>query len=133
MIAGVADTHVIIWYLYGDKHLSATAKSFIDAAADKGDKIGVSPITLVEAIYLIEKGKIPAATRSLIIESLRAPDGVFVEVSLDLNIAEALARVDRARVPDMPDRIVAATALYLSVPVISRDRKIQVSGLDVVW
>ncbi|MEG3895465.1 MULTISPECIES: hypothetical protein [unclassified Microcoleus] len=30
----------------------------------------------------------------------------------------------------MPDRIIAATGLYLNVPVISRDRRIQLSSID---
>jgi hypothetical protein len=33
----------------------------------------------------------------------------------------------------MPDRIIAATALYLRVPVISRDYEIQLSGVDTIW
>jgi len=32
----------------------------------------------------------------------------------------AMRRVPRTDIPDMPDRIVAATAVFLSVPVISR-------------
>jgi predicted nucleic acid-binding protein len=34
---------------------------------------------------------------------------------------------------DLPDRLIAATALPLRVPVISRDRRIQASALDTVW
>lgn len=40
-------------------------------------------------------------------------------------IVKALARVERTQIPDLPDRIIAATALYLQVPVISRERKIK--------
>jgi len=36
-------------------------------------------------------------------------------------------------VPDLPDRIIAATALHLNVPVISRDSKIQAANLQTVW
>jgi predicted nucleic acid-binding protein len=42
-------------------------------------------------------------------------------------------RVSRADVPDMPDRVVAATALYLGVPVISRDGKIRASNVQTIW
>ena len=41
--------------------------------------------------------------------------------------------VPRVAVPDMPDRIVAATAVHFGVPVISRDRRIQSSILSTVW
>lgn len=30
-------------------------------------------------------------------------------------------------------RIIAATALYLNVPLISRDRKIQLSTVNTIW
>ncbi len=33
----------------------------------------------------------------------------------------------------MPDRIVAATAVYLGVPVISRDGRIRAANLQTVW
>lgn len=41
--------------------------------------------------------------------------------------------VDRRQVPDLPDRVIAATALHLSVPLISRDGKIRASGVATIW
>ncbi|MCI0394026.1 MAG: hypothetical protein L0332_23190 [Chloroflexi bacterium] len=58
---------------------------------------------------------------------------MFVEVPVDLKIARALSRVDAGRVPDMPDRIVAATAVQHNVPIISRDGKIKLSGIKTIW
>jgi predicted nucleic acid-binding protein len=37
-------------------------------------------------------------------------------------------------VPDMPDRIIAATALSLSLPLVTRDAKIQaVTTIQTIW
>ena len=44
-----------------------------------------------------------------------------------------MENVSRLEIPDMPDRIVAATALRLGVPIISRDRRIQASKLNTIW
>ena len=44
-----------------------------------------------------------------------------------------MRQVARAEVPDMPDRMIAATALYLDVPVISRDSRILAASLKTVW
>jgi PIN domain nuclease of toxin-antitoxin system len=33
----------------------------------------------------------------------------------------------------MPDRIIAATAMHLGLPLISRDSKIQVSNVHTIW
>ncbi|MEG4233393.1 hypothetical protein QUA40_14950 [Microcoleus sp. Pol11C3] len=57
----------------------------------------------------------------------------MVEIPFDRNIAFTLRQVDRSQIPDLPDRIIAATALYLNVPVISRDRRIQLSSIDTIW
>jgi len=52
---------------------------------------------------------------------------------LTVEIVDALRRVPRPDVPDMPDRIVAATAVYFGVPVISRDAKIRASSVRTIW
>jgi PIN domain nuclease of toxin-antitoxin system len=60
MIAGVADTHTVIWYLLKDPRLSDKARRFIDDAAATGNEIMISPITLAEIVYLVEKNRVPA-------------------------------------------------------------------------
>ena len=54
-------------------------------------------------------------------------------VPFDETVAGYLHQVGRDQVPDMPDRIIAATALTLGAPLISRDRKIQVSSVTTIW
>jgi PIN domain nuclease of toxin-antitoxin system len=133
MIVAVADTHAAIWYLAGDPHLSAAAKLFIDTTANNGDEIAISAITLVEMVYLIEMGRIPAQRFSNLAGELSDPDSIFIEIPVDLKIARAVSRVDAGQVPDMPDRIIAATALSLSVPLISRDHQIHLSSINTIW
>lgn len=60
MIAGVADTHTSLWYLFNDGRLSVAAGEFIDQAAAAGSQIVVSAISLAEIVYLIEKNRLPA-------------------------------------------------------------------------
>ena len=64
---------------------------------------------------------------------VESDDALLVEIPFDRNIALTLRQVDRSQIPDLPDRIIAATALYLNVPVISRDRQIQLSSIDTIW
>jgi PIN domain nuclease of toxin-antitoxin system len=133
MLRAVADTHTIIWYLYNDARLSSTARTRIEDAAAAGDQIAISTITLAEMIYLIEKERIDATALTRLLSNLEAADAVLVEIPFDRHVAQAMGRVVRAEVPDLPDRIIAATALHLDVPIISRDRKIQASSLKTVW
>jgi len=132
-IAGVADTHAVLWYTYGDARLSRPAKAFIDSTAAAGNQIGLASVTLVEVVYLIEKRKIPVESLTLLATALSNPRSSFIEISLNLHVARTLSRIDVFSVPDMPDRIIAATALSLGVPIISRDAKIQTSGLATIW
>ena len=48
-------------------------------------------------------------------------------------IIDAMLSVARVDIPDMPDRIVAATAVYFGVPAISRDGRIRTSTVQTVW
>jgi PIN domain nuclease of toxin-antitoxin system len=134
MIAGVADTHAAVWYLFGDPRLSATAKSFIDQAATDHQTIGISPISLAEVIYLIEKkNRLPASAFDDLRSCLDSPKHVFKEAFFTRDVVKVMQQVSREAVPDMPDRIVAATALYFGVPVVSRDGKIRVSSVQTIW
>ena len=59
MIVGIADTHAALWHLYDANRLSESARSFFEASALNRTKIGLSTISLVEVIYLIEKNRLP--------------------------------------------------------------------------
>jgi PIN domain nuclease of toxin-antitoxin system len=133
MMTAVADTHAVIWYLNADSRLSETARMFIESAATDGNTIGVSSITPAEMIYLVEKGRISSGVFQKLLEVLSDPDGVFEEIPLDLKIVEAMSSVPRTDVPDFPDRIIAASGVWLKVPVISRDGKITASSIQTIW
>lgn len=133
MIAAVADTHTALWYLYDDARLAATAGDFIDQAADSGRQIVVSSISLAELVYLIEKNRLPASAYVDLRAAIADPDHVVKEAHLTAEIIDAMRMVSRSDIPDMPDRIIAATAVHLGVPVISRDSKIRASNVQTVW
>ncbi|WP_333250371.1 MULTISPECIES: PIN domain-containing protein [unclassified Microcoleus] len=92
-----------------------------------------SSITLAEIVYLSERGRINSTTLDLLLREVESDDALLVEIPFDRNIALSLRQVDRSQIPDLLDRIIAATALYLNVPVISRDRRIQLSSIDTIW
>jgi PIN domain nuclease of toxin-antitoxin system len=133
MLSGIADTHAIIWYLFGDRRLSPAAKTFLEKAATGENQVGLSSITLAEIIYLTEKKRIPPGTLTRLTGALDMPGSLLAVVPFDRQIAEALPRVERLKVPELPDRIIAATALCLGIPLVSRDAKIQTSGIETVW
>jgi PIN domain nuclease of toxin-antitoxin system len=133
MITAVAGTHAVIWYLYNDKRLSPAASQFIDQAVQQGQQIGIASISLVEIVYLSEKGRIDTQAPGRVFSALQNPSSVLSEISLNMSVVQALQQIPVSVVPEMPDRIIAATALYLQVPIISRDHKIQATSLTTIW
>jgi len=133
MIAGVADTPPALWYRFDGPRLSAAAGEFIDRTAAVGNRVVVSSISLAEIVYLIEKGRLLENVYADLKAALDDPDHVFKEVSFTGEIVDAMRRVPRSEVPDMPDRIVAATGVYFGAPVISRDGRIRTSGVHTIW
>ncbi|MEZ2232454.1 type II toxin-antitoxin system VapC family toxin [Microcoleus sp.] len=133
MLGAVADTHAVIWYIFADSRLSVTARTTIEQIAAEGNQVAFSSITLAEIVYLSERGRINSTTLDLLLREVESDDALLVEIPFDRNIALTLRQVDRSQIPDLPDRIIAATGLYLNVPVISRDRRIQLSSIDTVW
>jgi PIN domain nuclease of toxin-antitoxin system len=133
-VAGViADTHAIIWYLLDSPRLSAPALAQFEACRTEGVTIGVASISIVEIVYLADKGRIPARTIPLLEESLERQPSLLEIVPLTQSIALAVRQVPREQVPDLPDRVIAATAVHLDVPLISRDRKIRLSDVATIW
>jgi PIN domain nuclease of toxin-antitoxin system len=95
--------------------------------------IAVSSISLVEVAYLVEKRRVPLTAYDDLAYALADSEQVFVEAPVSVAIADSLRNVPRSEVPDMPDRIVAATGLYYNVPVLSRDSRIRASNLKTIW
>jgi PIN domain nuclease of toxin-antitoxin system len=129
----VTDTHALIWYLEDSPRLGADARGAFEAC-DRGESVIYVPtICLVEIVYLQEKGRIPSDLKAALDAALLAGSTGLVPHSLTLDVVDALAQVSRAEVPDMPDRIIAATAVHLGVPLVSRDRKLQLSNVQTIW
>ena len=129
----VADTHALIWYLENSPRLGSQARVAFDAC-DRGEiQIYVPTICLVEIVYLMEKKRISPEMKSMLDEELKSGESGLVIADLNMDVVDQIANVLRDDIPDLPDRVIAATALALNLPLISRDRKIVLSGLDTIW
>jgi PIN domain nuclease of toxin-antitoxin system len=93
----------------------------------------LSVISLAEVVYLVEKNRLPASAYADLHTTLRDPDHVLQEAPVTAEIIDAMLEVPRVDIPDMPDRIVAATAVYFGVPTISRDGRIRSSRVHTIW
>jgi PIN domain nuclease of toxin-antitoxin system len=77
VIVGVADTHAALWYLHKNPRLSVTARTFMDDAAQAGHDIALSPISLAEIVYLVEKERLPGSAYEDLKAALADPEYVI--------------------------------------------------------
>lgn len=131
----VADTHAIIWHLAGSPKLSVEAKRRFDLADNGQAIIYLSVITPIELLYLTEKNKITPASLELFKHLVKSnPTDSYQIVDLTYSLALFLAEVPYEKIPEMPDRVIAATAIKLRVPLITCDSKMRGwEGLETVW
>ncbi len=129
----VVDTNIIIWYFDEYSRLTKLAETTVDDAAENGT-LFVSSITIVELTYLIEKDRVPKEVLAKLREALDDDATAFELAGLSRRVADELQNIDRSIVADMPDRIVAATALHLGLPLVTSDGNLQrLSNVETIW
>jgi PIN domain nuclease of toxin-antitoxin system len=125
----IVDTHAALWYLFDDKRLASAAADALASA----QRILLPGICLVEITYLVEKGRLHDAVLPRLLDAIENPGTTLQIAALDLGVILAMQDIPRLVVPDMPDRIIAATARYLRMPLVTRDSKIRASGIATIW
>ncbi len=102
--------------MFSDARLGKAASAFIDSAIANGSHVGVSAITIAEMIYLIEKSRIPQNALYDLNAATADAMAILRYVPLDERVAMKMMEVSRLDLPDLPDRIIAATASFYGVP-----------------
>ena len=132
-MSAVLDTHAVLWYLENSKELSALARTTIEDAVGDASYVRISAISLVETVDLVERRRLPLNALERLRSALTDPSSGMLIAAGDASVADALQNISRDVVPDMPDRIIAATALHLGLPLVTRDRRLQSAGIQTIW
>lgn len=132
MASVVADTHALLWMLDGTlpKRSQTGAERLAEALRAKALHVSIG--SFLDLRYLVDSGRLSAQ----VLEEARSivESEPFTVVPLDLPILDAMASVPRETVPDPFDRIIAATALTLDLPLVSADEEIQEAiGERAIW
>ena len=129
----VTDTHALIWWLTNvSKRLGKHAHAFFDRV-DRGAAVVCIPtICLVELDEAIQGGDIDLGEPfSAFIERLETTPSRYTIVPLTSDIV--LRSHELFAIPERADRLIAATALTLGYPLITRDPDIvqAIAGIHV--
>lgn len=123
------DTHTLLWSFISPASLSKKASTIL---LDKSAEILVSAASAWEIATKVRIGKLPEAEalENRFLEALQEVGFMLLPIS-----PETALRAGRftATHGDPFDRIIAAQALALDIPVISLDAKLDQFGVRRIW
>jgi PIN domain nuclease of toxin-antitoxin system len=128
----VADTHALIWHALGrTRKLGRKARATFERAERGTAAIYVPTIVLVELLEAAQRGviRLSLPTREWV-------RGLFSSAGFlpaDLTTDVVLAANDLSQIPERGDRLIAATAASLKLPLLTRDESLSTAGIEVVW
>jgi PIN domain nuclease of toxin-antitoxin system len=123
------DTHTWAWSTLRSSELSQQAR----AAIVEAERVLLSPISIYEVAQKVRLGKWPdmAPVMNRLWDFIDLQGTVIAPVTADISMAAGLADWDHR---DPFDRLIAATARLLAVPVITADRALAAApGLRTIW
>jgi len=113
----VIDTQALIKFLNGVKVINENI-DLILKKTDEGENIIIIPsVVMFEIGYLHEKKKIPISIVE--VEKIINNSINYVEEKLSINIIKSAFEI--TDIPELHDKLIAGTARYLNLPLITND------------
>jgi PIN domain nuclease of toxin-antitoxin system len=118
----VLDTHIWVWWVHGDPHLTEIQTKFLEE--HEGDGLGVSIISCWEVAKLVERGRLvlPCQVSDWLDQALRYPGIELLDLTTPIV-------VDSTQLPsgfhkDPADQMIVSTARIFGCPLLTADQKI---------
>jgi PIN domain nuclease of toxin-antitoxin system len=129
----VSDTHALIWYAQGRSNRLGSRARRIFERCEAGQAVVYLPVlVLAELGEAVRTGRV----------SLPAPFAIWVEhllgsgrfFAVDLSWEILREAEELYAIPERGDRLIAATAAHLDLPLVTRDPEIgAAAGVKVIW
>ncbi len=120
----VVDTHVLIWYFTGSKRLKPALREKIDEVRNHNGRLLVPTIVLAEALDISEKGRVDFDFVEM--QRVIREEPEFEVMSFSPEIFNTVMQM--RNIPELHDRIIAATARFYGAGILTKDREILESG-----
>ena len=126
----VVDTVGLIFRLMRRHALGQTAKTIFDGVEAGRMTVYVSGLSFAEVLIAVEKQRITFSLQDLEEYLQRYPN--YKQYPIDLAVVQTAAQIND--IPELHDRLIAATARLLNLPLITNDVKMQASSfVQTVW
>ena len=123
------DSHVLLWWLLSDSHLSKTAQ---DVIADSANEVLVSAVTGYELALKAAAGRLSLPGKiEQFVPSRVATEG-FTPLSISLDHASRAGTLPAIH-RDPFDRLLVAQAQVEGVPLVTADPAIGQYDVEVIW
>lgn len=129
----VLDTHALIWFADAGPKLSKKARQVTRAEARRRELVA-SAISIFEIVTLERRGRLAFKTpvNEWLTDLRKLPELTIHPVTDE--VAQRAGGLGDVFPGDPADRIIAATALVLGVPLITHDTKLlDLPNLPTVW
>jgi len=119
------DTHTLFWNLTLQRiKLPKKVQNLLEVA----DELILPTIVLLELSGLLHKKR---KKKHFDILLSQIPESKYVIVPLDLAIVEETHRIEGGL--ELHDKVIIATAKFLDIPILTKDRQISKSYKKTVW
>ena len=129
----VIDTHALIWFIEGNSRLGLSAKIVM---ADEASEMILPTIALAEAIDIVQRKRTSIPDVETLLNRVLTDNRIRLHpLTLDV-LQQSLAA---AAVPEMHDRLIVATAMWLKqlghqVAIVTKDQSITDAALTpIIW
>jgi predicted nucleic acid-binding protein len=113
----VIDTQALVKFLAGKKVFNDRIDEILQIADEGENTIVIPSVVVFEIGYLHEKGRIPVSLRD--IEGILDRALNYIEEPLSFGVIKAAFEI--TDIPELHDRLIAGTARYLNLQVITND------------
>jgi PIN domain nuclease of toxin-antitoxin system len=132
-VLAVIDTHALIWFCAGRSNkLGRDARRVLERVSEGHGAIFVPSLALVELAEAAHEGDVDPPGGIVAWVDRLFSSGRFFPVDLTWAIVQRAEEL--YAIPERGDRLIAATALELGYPLITRDHEITAAAqVETIW
>lgn len=125
----VTDTMAVVLHLE-QRRTSQRVRAIFSSVLHSDATIYIPAIVFAEVLYLSERQRISASLED--VHRFLSENPAIEEMQLSLAVVTAASEI--TDIPELHDRLIAGTARFLKIPLLTNDPKIQASRfIQTIW